>query len=343
MADRLGSDAMRRYARQTIYPRIGMAGQARLQSSCVAVVGLGATGGAVAAMLVRSGVGRLRLIDRDYVELTNLQRQPLFEERDVAEASPKAIAAAARLRRINHLVEVEAVVADLSSANAARLLAGLDLIVDGTDNFATRFLINDFAISAGVAWVYCGVVGAHGVIMAIEAAGQPCLRCLHRDVPPPGSAETCDTAGVLVPAVSVVAGLAGMRALQRLLGDTAGAGMMLHVDAWDGAVHSFVVPAAKDCAACAKRSFEFLTARSEPSSVMCGRDSIQVRGRGRLDLDVVTTRLSGVGQILARNAYLVRARVDHYDLTVFGDGRAIVSGTQDAGQARSVYDRYVGS
>ena len=337
-----------RYDRQMRYRRVGAEGQRRLGSSRVVVVGVGATGGVIAETLARAGVGRLSLIDRDYPELVNLQRQTLYSEADVATGDPKAIASARRLREVASTVQIDPVVAELHAGNARHLLHGADVIVDGTDNFAARYVINDTALLLGRPWVYCGAVGAHGAAMAIGPGGRPCLRCLYPEPPDPSSVETCDTVGVLGPAVSAAGAHAAMLAMRWLLGD-APESHLVHLDVWHGSHDVFGVPARDDCPGCGKRELPALAAPAGDAllaTTLCGRESVHLRPpETRLDLEGLASRLAGSADVLLANEHLVRARTHgepSLQLTVFADGRAIVSGTDDVAVARALYGQLVG-
>jgi molybdopterin-synthase adenylyltransferase len=344
-------DDWSRYSRQMILPQVGRAGQARLREARVLVLGLGALGSAMAATLTRAGAGALRLVDRDYVELHNLQRQSLYTEADVDAALPKAIAAAVHLRAINHEVAQEPIVADVDAENIEQILAGCDLALDATDNFAARYLLNDACVQSGRPWVYSAVLGTSGMIMPVRPGQSACLRCVFPDPPPPGAAPTCETAGVLGPAVEVVAGLAPTAAVQILLGAAPPAGL-LAVDVWRGEFDRLgdgrPDPA---CPACGRRAFEFLGGGARAAlggSQLCGRQTVQVRvGAAGLDLHALAARwdAAGAGQTLV-NAYLARLVTGAGDgalaLTLFPDGRALVQGTDDPAAARSFVARYVG-
>ena len=333
-----------RHLRQARFSRVGKAGQRRLDASRVLVVGLGATGGAIAESLARAGVS-LTLVDRDFPELHNLQRQTLLDHQDVLDGRPKALAAKRRLSAIDPELELHAHVVDLHAGNALNLAEGHDLIVDGTDNFPTRFVINDIALKLGIPWVYVGAVGAQGAVMPINAGGKPCLRCLHPKPPPAGSLETCDTTGVLQPAVAVAAGLAALCAMRFLLGEPPVPGL-IHIDVWEGIQQRFALPAREDCPSCALRAFPALLVRSDEEAVattLCGRDAVQVRPAvNAIDLEAQAERLKGLSTILCQNADLLRFEVDGLETTLFADGRAIVQGTDDPARARGHYARYIG-
>lgn len=337
---------LNRYSRQILLPEIGAAGQERLLSSAVAVVGCGALGSVIASTLVRAGVGRVRIIDRDYIELNNLQRQMLFDEEDIARGLPKAIAAAEKLRKVNSQVTVEPVVADVNPDNVERLIGDVALVLDGTDNFETRFLLNDACVKHNVPWVYGAVLATYGMTSVIMPQRTPCFRCFLADVPPPGSTPTCDTAGVLGTAVNVVASLEVTEGLKILLGKTeALCGGLLYVDVWAGTWERLEVgKRGEPCPACDERRFEFLESR-EGSYVtrLCGREVVQVnvRGGAQVSFADLARRLAAVGEVRF-NDYMLRLRLDSYELTVFPDGRTIVKGTTDETIARALYARYIG-
>lgn len=335
-----------RYARQVIFSGIGQEGQEKLLNAHVVLVGCGADGSLIADRLVRAGVGRLTLVDRDFVELNNLQRQVLYDEDDLRENLPKAVAAERKLRRINSQVEVSGLVADLNAENAEALLAGAHLVMDGTDNLEARYLINDVCVKRAIPWVYCGVVASYGMTMTIVPHQTPCLRCLFADAPPPGASATCDTVGVLGPVVSVVAGIAAAEGIKLLVGGGERNPGIIHVDLWDNTFNVFESgPPHPDCPACGAGNYEFLEGETGARAVsLCGRDAVQIRvpGARSLSLVAVAERLQKVGQITAANDYLVRFRVDGYEITLFADARAIIKGTQDESIARSLYAKYIG-
>jgi molybdopterin-synthase adenylyltransferase len=338
-----------KYSRQVLFPGIGESGQERLLASSAVLVGCGAIGTSVANLLVRSGVGRLRIIDRDFVEPSNLQRQTLFEEADARDALPKAVAAERRLRVINSDVSVEGIVADLTPANASELLDGFPLILDGTDNFETRLLVNDAAISLNIPWIYAAGVASYGVTMTILPGESACLACLvEGDEASARMAleETCDTAGVLNAAVGVVASIEASEALKLLAGKREALhGKLISCDVWPGRFQSIRVARNPKCRACGRREFSYLEGDAQPQLTMCGRDSVQIHERHRqLDLAELGRRLAGAPAAdVRRNDFLLRFRVPPYEMTVFADGRAIVKGTRDPGVARSIYARFIGA
>jgi adenylyltransferase/sulfurtransferase len=340
-------ESLARYARQVIYPGIGEDGQHRLLDAHVTIIGVGATGSVLANHMARAGVGHLRLIDRDYIELNNLQRQLLYDEDDVAAVLPKAVAAARKLRRVNSQIEVEEVVADVTAANVEALIADADLVLDGTDNFVARYLINDACVKMGKPWVYSGVLAAYGMSMTIRPGVTPCLRCVMGEVPAPGSVPTCDTAGVIGPIVALVGSFSAAEALKLLVGKGTLNEGMVYVDVWDNTFDHFDLGGPRpDCPTCGSHEYSFLAAESgAQTTILCGRDAVQVSLAGASTLDLAALaerlRLANAGQIQS-NAYLLRARLGGYELTVFPDGRAIVKGTDDESVATTLYARYVG-
>ena len=338
-----------RYARQIRFGPLGEEGQRRLLASRVLVCGCGALGSVLANTLARAGIGKLRIVDRDFVETTNLQRQMLFDEDDVAANLPKAIAAAQKLRRINSEIEIEPIVADVDHANILSLLEGVDCIVDGTDNFETRFLINDAAVKLNLPWVYGGSIGAGGQTMTILPGETPCLRCLITEAPPPGTTETCDTAGILGSIVNVIASIQASEAIKILSGHReAVLRSLLVFDLWENrflAMKAGGLREASDCLTCVQHKFEWLSGkRGTHTAVLCGRNAVQLAqpGGGAVSLDALAQKLSGVGRV-SRNPFLLRLEVDGYTLTIFPDGRAIISGTDDIATARTVFAKYIGA
>ena len=333
-----------RYSRQILFKPIGTDGQKKLASSRVAIVGCGATGSALVGLLARAGVGYLRIIDRDYVEPSNLQRQSLFEEADARESLPKAVAASRRIAAFNAEVTVEPHVADLTPENAEDLLAGVDLILDGTDNFETRYLINDFAVANNLPWIYTAAVGSYGVAMNILPGETACLACIFPDSPT-GMVETCDTSGILNSAVNVMASISATEALKLLVGARDKMRRtLLSYDVWSN--DSSEVQAARprdDCRACCAREFIHLEGKSRPHVTLCGRNSVQIHEvRRPIDFGEMTTRLAPHG-LVRHNAFVLKFWREPYELTLFPDGRAIIKGTTDTAVARSLYARFIGS
>jgi molybdopterin/thiamine biosynthesis adenylyltransferase len=335
-----------RYARQLIFPGIGQEGQQKLLDARVVVVGCGADGTTIADRLARAGVGHLTLIDRDFIELNNLQRQVLYDEDDLRDNLPKAIAAERKLRRINSQVDINGLVVDLSAENAEELLTGANLVMDGTDNFEARYIINDVCVKHGIPWIYCGVVASYGMTMTIVPHQTPCLRCLFASAPPPGATATCDTAGVLGPIVTVVAGISAAEGIKLLVEEGERNRGIIHVDLWENAFNVFDSgPPRPDCPTCGRGEYEFLERESGAQAVsLCGRDAVQVRvpGARQIPLAEVVERLRAVSRVTAANDYLVRFEVDGYEITMFDDARVIIKGTGDETVARSLYSKYIG-
>ena len=332
-----------RYSRQVLFPEIGAAGQNQLAQSRVVIVGCGATGSALASLLARSGVGTLRILDRDYVERSNLQRQALFDEEDARESVPKAIAAARQIARFNSQIVVEPHVADLTPANVDSLLGGCDLILDGTDNFETRYLLNDYALKTSVAWIYAAAVGSYAVTMNILPGETACLACIFPESPR-GTVETCETAGILNSAVNLVASLAATEALKLLVG--ARSKMRRTLLSWDVWTNERAEMAATiprtGCQACSG-NFVHLAGEGRPHITLCGRNSVQIHERQRpVDFAELSARLQPHGNV-RHNEFVLKFWRDPYEMTLFPDGRAIVKGTTDTAVARSLYARYIGS
>jgi len=335
-----------RYARQERYPGIGAAGQARIGAAVVTVVGCGALGSASVNLLARAGVGEIRIIDRDIVELSNLQRQLLFEERDAEAGTPKAVAAATAVARINSTIRAVPVVADLTPSNVRELLAGSTVVIDGTDNLETRYLLNDECVRVGLPWIYGGVIGSTGLAMAIVPGRTACFRCLFPREPAAAQVETCETAGVLAAAVVTVSAFQWAEAVKLIVGDAGDtAGALLTFDLWSDD-YQVVRGLARQpaCACCVEGRYEYLDPeRTSRAITLCGRDVVQVRpGRPvRMDLPELARRFEAVAAPVV-NAYLVRVVVDGHEMTVFDDGRALIKGTGDPAVARSLYARWVG-
>jgi molybdopterin/thiamine biosynthesis adenylyltransferase len=343
---RLNDSLQEKYSRQMLFAGIGEEGQQRLLASSAVIVGCGAIGAAAAGLLVRAGVGRIRILDRDFVEPSNLQRQTLFDEDDARAALPKAVAAERKLRAINSSVAVEGLVADLNPRNATKLLSSFDLILDGTDNFETRFLVNDFAVQSATPWIYAAAVASYGVTMTVRPGVTPCLACLlESSTNGHGLEETCDTVGVLGPIVNLIASLEVGEALKLLAGHAQALhGRLISCDVWTGHFQSVRVSQNPACRACSRRDFTYLQGQAQPHITLCGRDSVQIHERGRtLDLGALQQRLAATVSNVRHNEFLLSFRVDPYQMTVFADGRAILKGTKDPAVARSLYARYIGA
>jgi molybdopterin/thiamine biosynthesis adenylyltransferase len=336
-----------RYSRQILFSGIGEAGQQRLLEARAVIIGCGALGTAQAEALARAGVGRLRIVDRDFVEASNLQRQTMFTERDAGERLPKAIACVNHLSEINSEIKTEAEIADVNHSNVERLIKDCDVVLDGTDNFATRYLINDACVKHGVNWIYGAAVGSYGVTMTVRPRVSPCLRCIFEEAPPAASAPTCDTAGVIMPIISVVAAVQVSEALKLLTGQTEALhNSLMQFDVWHNEWRRIVLSAPlPECQTCGLSRYEMLEAEAGDFAVsLCGRDAVQVSPRRstQVDLPALAERLRAAGQVQI-NPYLLRLRAGDYELTVFQDARAIIRGTDDVPTARSLYARYVGN
>lgn len=338
-----------RYVRQMRYAPIGVAGQRRLRDSRVLICGCGALGSVLANTLARAGIGYLRLVDRDFLELNNLQWQVLYDESDVAAGIPKAIAARNRLTQINSQIQVDALVADVDHLNLPGMLEGIDLILDGTDNFETRFLLNDAALRYRIPWVYGGCLGAEGQSMTILPGETPCLRCLMPEVPPAGSSPTCDSAGILAPIINIIASLQSAEAIKILSGHPEAASRALTVvDVWDNRWRTVKLDSLRDqadCDACQGRAFPWLDGqRGTHAAILCGRNSVQLSPpeRQAVSLEDLARKVASVGTVSV-NRFLLRLSVPPYVLTVFPDGRAIVGGTEDIAEAKSVHARFIGA
>ncbi len=336
-----------RYSRQTLFGPIGKEGQEQLRSATVTIIGCGALGTVLANNLGRAGIGHLVIADRDYIELNNLQRQILFDEDDVNRHIPKAIAAAERLRRINSDIEIEALVEDINADSIDALVRETDLILDATDNFETRYLINDVCVKYQRPWIYSGVIAAYGVSMNILPGETACLRCAFPEMPMPGTTPTCDTAGVLNGIVGAISGLASTEALKILLKSEKISHAMTWIDLWENTFDRIELPRQEDCPACGLHHYEFLDSlQGGSSTTLCGRNAVQVRGTSRnsanrLDFAVLAERLQPIA-VVNYNEFLLRCTIDNYEITVFPDARAIIKGTADEQIARSVYARYIG-
>jgi molybdopterin/thiamine biosynthesis adenylyltransferase len=333
-----------RYSRQILFAGIGQEGQRRLLESAIVLVGCGATGSALLGLLARAGVGRIRVVDRDYVEASNLQRQNLFDEQDAAESLPKAIAAARKVAAFNSGIAVEPQVADLRPENARELLAGAALILDGTDNFETRYLINDFAVEQRVPWIYTAAVGSYGVTLNVIPGETACLACVFPE-PPRGTVETCDTAGILNSAVQAVASISATEAIKMLVGAKEQVRRtLLSLDVWrnEHAEIGAGRPRA-DCRACGRRELVHLAGEGRPHITLCGRNSVQIHERQRpIDFGEMESKLTPLGRV-RHNEFVLKFWREPYELTLFADGRAIIKGTTDMAVARSLYARFVGS
>ncbi len=341
-------DNLERYSRQIRFHGIGEDGQRRLLQARVTLCGCGALGTVLANALVRAGVGHLRLVDRDFIETSNLQRQVLFDEHDVAENLPKAEAAARKLAAINSSVHVDPVVTDIDRTNILELVHDADLILDGTDNFEIRYLINDAAVKLNKPWVYGGCIGSHGQTMTILPGETPCLRCVFEAAPAPGEAGTCETAGVLGPVVNIIASIQATEALKILAGRRDKINReLIYLDVWENIQRRIKVApllGKVDCPCCRRRQFEWLEgAHGSQTTSLCGRNAVQVSHRtpARLNFEEMASHLEQMGEV-SYNRFLLKFAADGYEFTVFPDGRAIIKGTSDVDKARTLYAKYVG-
>lgn len=339
------NDPLHRFERQMRFQPFGRAGQERLATKSALVVGVGALGGAIAQSLVRSGIGRLVLVDRDFVETTNLPRQVLFDERHARDGALKVDAARESLARIGGPTRIETHAEHLDADNMEGLARGVDVVLDGTDNLSTRYLVNDYAVERGVPWVYGGVVSANGLVLAVVPGAGPCLRCLFPEPAPPSSLPTCETAGVLQPAVAAVAAFQAGLALRLLVDPTGFSPRLVEIEAWDGSARALALERDPACPCCARREFPFLHEPATQRAVaLCGRNTVQVRGtRARPDLAALEGTLRAVARGLRREGALLRFEVEEHRFTVFADGRALIEGTDDLGRALALYDRWVGT
>ena len=336
-----------RYSRQILFAGIGAEGQQQLSNARAVIIGCGALGSAQAEALARAGVGTLRIVDRDFVESSNLQRQTMFTESDAADRLPKAIAAANHIAEINSEIKVEAEIADANHSNIEALIADADVVVDGTDNFATRYLMNDACVKQQTNWIYGAAVGSYGVTMTIRPHETPCLRCIFPEAPPAASAPTCDTAGVIMPIISIVAAVQVSEALKLLTGDEKSLhNSLMQFDIWRNEWRKIALSSPlADCPACGLGEYETLNAESrEFAAVMCGRQAVQISpsAAGSIDLQALSRKLSSAGEVKA-NDYLLRFRTGDYEMTIFQDARSIIRGTDDIATARSLYSKYVGN
>jgi adenylyltransferase/sulfurtransferase len=337
-----------RYSRQVLFEPIGRQGQDRLGKSSAVIIGCGALGAIHAETLARAGLARITLVDRDFVEESNLHRQLMFEESDARQRLPKAVAAARRINRINSSVNVQPVVADVSCDNIEDLVDGSHVILDGTDNFETRFLINDAAIKMRIPWIYGAAVGSYGLTMTVMPAAGPCLRCVLEARPEPGSGPTCDTAGVIAPIIAVIGSIQSAEALKILVGDLDKLHRsLIRVDLWDFQLHRIDLSGrttSTGCAACSGE-YEYLRGKGrQGATALCGRNAVQVSSPGvsRIDFSELARRLRPLGEV-SFNEYLLRFHIDEYDITVFPDARSIIRGTGDLATARNLYARYIGA
>lgn len=340
---------LERYSRQMRFFGVREAGQKKLLESRVTLCGCGALGTVLANHLVRAGIGHVRIVDRDFIETHNLQRQVLFDEDDVAQNIPKAEAAARKLKKVNSEITIEGVVTDIDRTNIEELCRDADLILDGTDNFEVRYLINDVAVKLNKPWVYGGAIGAEGMTMTILPGQTPCLRCVFEAAPNPGEAGTCETAGVLSPTIGIVAGFQAAEALKILTGQTDKINReLLCLDIWDNTTRRTKIArllGKVDCPCCQRKKFEWLDgAMGSQTTSLCGRNAVQVahRSSSKLNFDSMAANLKQMGSVPSFNRFMLKFNVEEYEFTVFPDGRAIIKGTNDVDKARVLYAKYVG-
>lgn len=336
-----------RYSRQILFPGIGKAGQEKLSKARVTLIGCGALGAMHAEMLARAGVGHLRLIDRDFIEASNLHRQVLYDESDAANALPKAVAAADRLAQINSEITVEPVVKDVNYANVEELIRDADVVLDGSDNFEVRYLLNDAAVKLNKPWVYGAAVSAHGLQMTIRPGLTPCLRCVFTEMPPPGTSPTCDTAGVILPIIAVVSSYQVTETLKLLTGQFNKLhGALIQFDLWQNSFTKLKLrERTPDCPTCVQGRYEFLTAHAgQLATTLCGRNAVQITPATPhpLDLRELADQLRDAGEVQL-NRYLLKFKAGAHEITVFPDARSVIKGTDDVNVARSLYARYIGA
>lgn len=335
-----------RYSRQILFNEIGKSGQEKLSNSRVLLVGCGALGASHAEILARAGVGFLQIVDRDFVEFSNLQRQTLFSENDARERLPKAIAARNRIKEINSEIEIDAIVADVNLSNVESFVKDVNLVLDGTDNFQIRYLVNDACVKLGKTWIYGAAVSSYGTTMTIIPNETPCLRCVFEEIPSAGSAPTCDTAGVISPIITSISAIQTTESLKILTGNLSDLHKsLIQIDVWQNVWRKIKLATPNvDCVCCGQLKFEFLNAENADFfTALCGRDAVQIQPRNasKIDLKILAEKLKNVGEIKL-NEYLLRLKVEGYELTVFKDARAIIRGTDDVSTARIVYAKYIG-
>ncbi|MFV1974235.1 MAG: ThiF family adenylyltransferase [Candidatus Scalindua sp.] len=342
------NQSLERYSRQILFQHIGGERQKVLMNSSAVVIGCGALGTVSSSYLTRAGIGQIRIIDRDFIEESNLQRQILFDENDISENLPKAIAAQRKLQKINTKVKIEGIVTDVNYANIEELTQGVDIIIDGTDNFETRFLINDFCVKNSVPWIYGACIGGRGVVMNIIPSDTPCLRCVFETMPQIGSFPTCDTAGVIGPIAGIIASIQAAEAIKILSEDYESINKtLIEIDVWNTKFRQIDVSGLKElnnCPTCKLHNYTFLEAEDGVmATFLCGKNAVQVmsRNRGNIDLRQLEQRLGSVADVSC-NAFMLKFKVKDHEFTVFPDGRAIITGTADSSTAKTLYSKYLG-
>lgn len=336
---------MERYEKQMLYGEIGIEGQKKLLAKKAVIIGCGALGTVIANNLVRSGIGYIKIVDRDYIEISNLNRQILYDEEDIKENLPKAIAAEKKLKKINSDIEITSLIADVNSVNIEDICKGMDIILDGTDNLQTRYLINDTAIKLNIPWVYGAVIGSSGIVHTIIPHETPCLRCMFPKIPPIGSVETCDTAGVLNMITSIVASMESMEAIKILLNQNENIIKGLQfMDIWTNDYEYIDMKIDENCIACGNNKFEFLELNKEEAVYICGKNSIQINPiQKNISAEKIVQKLKSLNIDVIQNAYFIKFLVEDVQMTLFYDGRAIIKNTDDINRATSLYSRYIGN
>jgi len=332
-----------RYSRQALFPGIGEEGQKKLGNSSVVLIGCGALGTVIATSLVRAGIGKIKIIDRDFIEYHNLQRQVIFDEEDIKAGLPKAIAAERHLKKVNSSIEIEGIVADVNYTNIERFVRGSDVILDGLDNFETRGLINDVSLKHKIPWIYGGAIGASGMTMNIIPGQTPCLRCVHPEVPDGARMLTCETAGVLSAAPFIIGSLQSAEAIKILVGSDSVNRDLVMINVWEGKFSRFKIGRRDDCPAC-RGKYEFLEARfGTKTTSLCGQNAVQVLNPavGEVSFDSLAAHLKPLGEV-SYNEFMLRFVVDSHEMVIFPDGRAIVKNTNDESLARGLYAKYIG-
>lgn len=336
---------MERYEKQILFESIGETGQEKLLNSKVVIIGCGALGTVISNNLARSGVGYIRIIDRDYIEVSNLQRQILFDEYDIKNNIPKAIAAKNKLAKINSSIKIEAIIEDVNSKNIVDFCEGFDLILDATDNMETRYLINDTSVKLDIPWIYGGLIGSSGMVHTILPNKTPCLRCLFPEIPPIGSVETCDTVGVLNPIPTVIASIESMEAL-KILTDNEEKVIegLLYIDLWENEFEYMDVSITKDCVVCGRNEFEHLNRDMNETSILCGKDSVQINPiQKSISMDSIKNRLSSLNIDWKQSKFFLKFTVENVQFTLFNDGRAILKNTNNVNKAKTLYYKYIGN
>lgn len=333
-----------RYSRQIVFKGIGEEGQEKLGRSRVVVIGMGALGTVIANNLCRAGVGYLRLVDRDYVEISNLQRQAIYNEQDVRENLPKAVAAVEHLQKVNSEITLDPVVSDVNSSNIEQLIEGVDLVLDGTDNLETRFLINEACHKHRLPWIYGAALMSYGMTMNIIPGVTPCLRCIYKSIPAPGSRPTCSSAGVLSMITGIIGCLEASEALKILTGSPGVRKNLFMIDVWDSTSHYVEIEIAPECPTCGQSRYDFLgNLQGSYTTSLCGRDSVQVipAGTGEVDFNALSEKLRSLGTV-KHNRFILNFTVGKLEISLFKDGRAIIKNVKDENAAKSVYSEYIG-